>query len=86
VRVWSGVGRAGFRVIYVLWAEERHVLHVMSFWEKFCFSDVGISARDARVAVEVVYHHIFFVFGQRSVYGVCIFNQTRVFESHTSYL
>ena len=67
MRVWSGVGRAGFRVIYVLWAEERHVLHVMSFWEKFCFSDVGISARDARVAVEVVYHHIFFVFGQRSL-------------------
>ena len=85
MRVWSGVGRQGF-VLFTCYGRRRDVLHVMSFWEKFCFSDVGISARDARVAVEVVYHHIFFVFGQRSAYGVCIFNQTRVFESHTSYL
>ena len=51
----------------MLYAWEIHVLHVMSFWENICFSCVGISARDA-LAVEVVYHHNFFVFGQRSVY------------------
>jgi hypothetical protein len=32
------------------------------------FSREGISVRVALVAVEVVYHHCFFVFGQRSVY------------------
>jgi hypothetical protein len=49
----------------------------MSFWANVRFSDAGISARDERVEVEVVYHHIFFVFGQRSVCVVCmcIFNQ-----------
>jgi hypothetical protein len=45
----------------------RYVLHVISFEENICFSFVGISARDARVAVDVVYHHTFLVFGQRSV-------------------
>jgi hypothetical protein len=47
--------------------EERYVLHVSSFDANICLSFVGISARDARVAVEVVYHHTFLVFGQRSV-------------------
>jgi len=48
-------------------AEGQHVLHVMSFCANVRFSNAGISARDARVAVEVVYHHDFFVRGQRSV-------------------
>jgi hypothetical protein len=47
--------------------EERYVLHVSSFEANTRLSLVGISARDARVAVEVVYHHSFLVFGQRSV-------------------
>ena len=45
---------------------EIYVLHVISFEANICLSSVGISARDARVAVEVVYHHSFLVFGQRS--------------------
>jgi hypothetical protein len=47
---------------------ERYALTVMSFFAKTSFSYVGISARDA-LAVEVVYHHCFFVFGQRSVHN-----------------
>ena len=47
--------------------EIQYVLHVISFELNIRFSFVGISARDARVAVEVVYHHNFLVFGQRSV-------------------
>jgi len=39
----------------------------MSFWANVRFSCIGTSARDARVEVEVVYHHCFFVLGQRSV-------------------
>ena len=46
---------------------ERCVLHVISFEANIRLSFVGISARDARVAVEVVYHHSFLVFEQRSV-------------------
>jgi hypothetical protein len=49
-------------------AATEYVLHVMSFWAKTRFSNGGISARDARVAVDVVYHHNFLVFGQRSVH------------------
>jgi hypothetical protein len=48
--------------------EIQYVLHVISFEENIRLSVVGISARDARVAVEVVYHHTFLVFGQRSVH------------------
>jgi hypothetical protein len=48
--------------------EIEYVLHVISFEENIRLSFVGISARDARVAVEVVYHHSFLVFGQRSVH------------------
>ena len=44
----------------------QYVLHVISFEANIRLSLVGISARDARVAVEVVYHHSFLVFGQRS--------------------
>jgi hypothetical protein len=36
----------------------------MMFWANVRFLNAGISARDAHVEVEVVYHHIFFVFGQ----------------------
>ena len=66
----EGGKRGGRRVGWRqgLWAAmcwERHVLHVMDFWANICFSYVGISVRDALV-VEVVYHHCFFVFGQRS--------------------
>jgi hypothetical protein len=45
-----------------------YVLHVISLDENIRLSFVGISAREARVAVEVVYHHTFLVFGQRSVH------------------
>jgi hypothetical protein len=60
----AGGGSGGVNV-YGLLCVARHVLHVMDFWAKICFSYVGISVRDALV-VEVVYHHCFFVFGQRS--------------------
>jgi hypothetical protein len=42
---------------------ESYVLHVIFFEANIRLSFVGISARDARVAIEVVYHHVFFVFG-----------------------
>lgn len=58
--LWLGVCWVG--------GEIQYVLHVISFEENTCLSYDGISARDARVAVEVVYHHIFLVFGQRSVH------------------
>ena len=48
--------------------EIQYVLHVIGFEENTRLSFVGISAREARVAVEVVYHHTFLVFGQRSVH------------------
>ena len=51
----------------------------MSFCANIRFSKAGISARDARVAVEVVYHHDFFVLGQRSVKGAYVFAQTSKF-------
>lgn len=46
---------------------KRYVLQVISFDANIRLSFVGISARDARVAFEVVYHHTFLVFEQRSV-------------------
>jgi hypothetical protein len=65
VAVFDLGGGGGLQVFWV--GGRRDVLHVMSFWEKTRLSWGGISARDTRVAVEVVYHHIFLVFGQRSV-------------------
>jgi hypothetical protein len=61
---------------------------VMIFWANVRFSNVGILACDACVEIEVVYHHIFFVFGQRSVYVVCvcIFSQNACVKNHTGYL
>lgn len=49
---------------------EKYVLQVINFEANICLPSFGISARDARVAVEVVYHHSFLVFGQRSVQGM----------------
>ena len=49
--------------------EIQYILHVSSFEANIRLSFVGISARDARVAAEVVYHHTFLVFEQRSVDG-----------------
>jgi hypothetical protein len=56
------------RCVLGLGGEIEYVLHVISLEENIRLSFVGISARDARVAVEVVYHHSFLVFGQRSVH------------------
>ena len=49
------------------WENKRYILHVIILEANIFLSFSGISARDARVAVEVVYHHTFLVFGQRSV-------------------
>ena len=69
VAVFDLVGAGGLQVFWGAgMGGRRDVLHVMSFWEKTRLSWGGISARDTRVAVEVVYHHIFLVFGQRSVH------------------
>ena len=54
--------------LWVGGGEIQYVLHVIGFEENTRLSFVGISAREARVAVEVVYHHTFLVFGQRSVH------------------
>ncbi len=52
---------SGFLWLAICW--ENYVLHVIFFEANIRLSSVGISARDVRVAIEVVYHHIFFVFG-----------------------
>lgn len=78
VCVYGSVGRGEAE------GKGKYVLHVISFEANICLSSVGISARDARVAVEVVYHHTFLVFGHRSVQEIhdIPINQTRVFTLH----
>ncbi len=66
----------------MLGGKEIYVLHVIGFEANIRLSFAGISARDARVAVEVVYHHIFLVFGQRSVHETHVVN-TRSFSLGT---
>lgn len=91
----AGRATSGFYVygLGVCWVggEIQYVLHVISFEENTCLSYDGISARDARVAVEVVYHHIFLVFGQRSVHDGPIsheefFHSGQKRRGHTAYL
>ena len=48
VCVWSGVGRAGFRVIYVLWAEERRTACDEFLGEILLFGCGDLGARCTR--------------------------------------